>query len=209
MLDAWLGAGLPGAGDGRPHRRRPPPPKAPPKGGHKVGKKLFARIAIHCKHERRRALLRTPCFASDFVLCFGVVLCFDDVVLCFARRRTSCCASKTRSAFRSRSGLLCVTPCFAPSREVATQRRWVNFLAFCWSLPLLPLPLSPLVEVLAFPCLFLFLSRREITEDSRKDRDSDCVHSMCLLLLAFGGVASPATEKFCALRAALCSPRYK
>ena len=64
-------------------------------------------------------MLRTPCFASDFVLCFGVVLCFDDVVLCFARRRTSCCASKTRSAFRSRSGLLCVTPCFAPSREVA------------------------------------------------------------------------------------------
>ena len=33
---------------------------------------------------------RTPCFASDFVLCFGVVLCFDDIVLCFARRRTSC-----------------------------------------------------------------------------------------------------------------------
>ena len=102
-------------------------------------------------------MLRTPCFASDFVLCFGVVLCFDDVVLCFARRRTSCCASTTRSAFRSRSGLLCVTPCFAPSREVATQRRWVNFLAFCRSLPLLPLPLSPLVEVLAFPCLLPFL----------------------------------------------------
>ena len=149
----------------------------------------------------RRVLLRTLCFAS--------ASCCASMTSCFASLVDVLRASKTRSAFRSRSGLLCVTPCFAPSREVATQRRWVNFLAFCWSLPLLPLPLSPLVEVLAFPCLFLFLSRREITEDSRKDRDSDCVHSMCLLLLAFGGVASPATEKFCALRATLCSPRYK
>ena len=59
----------------------------------------------------RRALLRTLCFAS--ASCW--VLCFDDVVLCFARRRTSCCASKTRSAFRSRSGLLCVTVQFPAS----------------------------------------------------------------------------------------------
>ena len=147
-------------------------------------------------------MLRTSCFASDFVLCFGVVLCFDDVVLCFARRRTSCCASKTRSAFRSRSGLLCVTPCFAPSREVATQRRWVNFLAFCWSLPLLPLPLSPLVEVLAFPCLFLFLSRREITEHSRY-RDSDCVYSFDVpSSTCFFWRCKPSNRKF--LRAPRC-----
>ena len=100
----------------------------------------------------RRALLRTLCFAS--------ASCCASMTSCFASLVDVLRASKTRSAFRSRSGLLCVTPCFAPSREVATQRRWVNFLAFCWSLPLLPLPLSPLVEVLAFPCLFLFLSRR-------------------------------------------------
>ena len=47
------------------------------------------------------------CFV-DLVLCLDdVVVCLDDVVLCFVRRRTSCFASTTRSAFRSRSGLLC------------------------------------------------------------------------------------------------------
>ena len=61
------------------------------------------------------------------------------------------------------------------------------------------------------PCLSLHFLVPFWQEEhkTQQDRDSDCLHSMSLLPLAFSGAASPATEIFCALRAALCSPRYK
>ena len=129
----------------------------------------------------------TSCFAS-FV---------DDVLRALLRRRDLLFA-------RDLAGLLCATLwCFAPSRR-STQRRRVNFLAFGLSLPLLPL--SPLEEVLAFPCLFLFLSRREITEEhSRTGTPTACIRCAFFYLL-FLAVQAQQPKNF-ARFAPLCAPR--
>ena len=137
-----------------------------------------------------------------------VVLCFDDVVLCFVRRRALLRSSTYFVLFaRDLAGF-----CFAMRDVVlcsvtrSTQRRMkrVNFLAFCLSLPLLPL--SPLEEVLAFPCLFLFLSRREITEEhSRTGTPTACIRCAFFYLL-FLAVQAQQPKKF-ARFAPLCAPR--
>ena len=94
----------------------------------------------------------TSCFASaSCCMCFASLSCFDDVVLLrslFFRRRTSCFASTARSAFRSRSGLLCATPCFARRRSLLRHAafRGGSISLLCLSLPLLSLSL---------PCLSL------------------------------------------------------
>ena len=123
------------------------------------------------------------------------VLCFDNAI-CFS----------LAIWFALRDAVLCATPFFAPSCSLP---RWVNFLALF--VLAFALPLSPLEEEVLGPCLSLHFLVPFWQEEhkTQQDRDSDCVHSMCLLLLAFSGAASPATEFFCALRAALCSPRYK
>ena len=162
----------------------------------------------------------TSCFASaSCCMCFASLSCFDDVVLlrslffrrrtsCFAsttydvRRRALCFASTTRSAFPSRSA------CFA--RRVllrCTQRTQpsVSQIAcvVCPCLPFLSLSLS---LGGGGPCFsFPFLSRRKNTGPGLRLLRA---FSTCLLCV-FAGAASPATENFCALRAALCSPRYK
>ena len=152
------------------------------------------------------------------LLCFGVVLYFDrrHALLrvrrrtsCFAsttydvRRRALCFASTTRSAFPSRSA------CFA--RRVllrCTQRTQpsVSQIA-CVVCPWLPFLSLSLSLGGGGPCFsFPFLSRRKNTGPGLRLLRAFC--STCLLRV-FAGAASPATENFCALRAALCSPRYK
>ena len=158
---------------------------------------------MHCSGSRGAT---TSCFALVVV-----VRCFGDVVLCFVRRRrTSCFASTTRSAFRSRSGwfalrdvvVLCsVTAKYAAS---ASQFPCVWFV-FAFA-PSLSLGGGPCLSLPCFSCSFL-AGRSQSTAGT--GTPTACIRSMCLLLLAFSGAASPATENFCALRAAFCSPRYK
>ena len=144
----------------------------------------------------------TSCFASaSCCMCFASLSCFDDVVLLrslFFRRRTSCFASTTRSAFRSRSGLLCA---IRHAKYAASVSKFPCCVCPCLCSPSASLPWRR--RSLAFPFAVPF------SQEDHAEQDSDCIHSMCLLLLAFGGAASPATEKNCALRAALCSPCYK
>ena len=150
-------------------------------------------------------MLRTPCLAL-------MTPCLASTTSCFAST-TSCFASfvDVLRAFRSRSGwfLLCDArrrallrhAKYAASDEVSQFPCFLFVFAF-----------APSLSLGGGPCLsmpFLVPFSQGDHRRTQQDRDSDCVHSMCLLLLAFGGVASPATEKFCALRAALCSPRYK
>ena len=152
------------------------------------------------------------------LLCFGVVLYFDrrHALLpvrrrtsCFAsttydvRRRALCFASTTRSAFPSRSA------CFA--RRVllrCTQRTQpsVSQIAcvVCPCLPFLSLSLPWRRRSL------LFLSFPFSQEEHRTGTPATaCILLDVCLLRVFAGAASPATENSCALRAALCSPRYK
>ena len=148
---------------------------------------------------------------DDVMLCFDdIVLCFDDVVLCFVRRRALLRSSTYFVLFaRDLAGLLCDArrrallrhAKYAASDEVSQFPCFLFVFAF-----------APSLSLGGGPCLsmpFLVPFSQGDHRRTQQDRDSDCVHSMCLLLLAFSGGASPATEKFCALRAALCSPRYK
>ena len=143
----------------------------------------------------------TSCFASaSCCMCFASLSCFDDVVLLrslFFRRRTSCFASTTRSAFRSRSGLLCAIrhAKYAASDEVSQFPCFLFVFAFLCSLSL------PWRRSLPFLAL---LSRREITEHSRY-RDSDCVHSHSFDVpssTCFFWRCKPSNRKF--LRASRC-----
>ena len=142
-----------------------------------------------------------------------VVLCFDDVVLCFVRRRALLALLRSSTYFvlfaRDLAGLLCDArrrallrhAKYAASDEVSQFPCFLFVFAF-----------APSLSLGGGPCLsmpFLVPFSQGDHRRTQQDRDSDCVHSMCLLLLAFSGAASPATEKFCPLRAAWCSPRYK
>ena len=115
-------------------------------------------------------------------------LLFARDLVCFARRRALrdavLCSVMQPSAVGQFPCFVCPCLC-SPSLSLGGGGPW--------SLPFL-----------AFSCSFL--AGRTQTQ---QDRDSDCLHSMSLLPLAFSGAASPATENFCALRSALCSPRYK
>ena len=148
----------------------------------------------------------TSCFASaSCCMCFASLSCFDDVVLLrslFFRRRTSCFASTTRSAFRSRSGLLCATPCFARRhallRHAALRGESISLL--CLSLPLLSLSLPwrrrPL-PFLAFSCSFLAGRTQNTAGPGLRLRAFDVPSSTC-----FFWRCKPSNRKF--LRASRC-----
>ena len=135
------------------------------------------------------------------MLCFGVVLCFDDVVLCFVRRHTSCFASTTRSAFRSRSGLLCATPCFARRRALLRHAalRGESISLLCLSLPLLSLSLP--WRRRSLPFLVPFSQEEHRANTGGPGPRLLRAFPMCLPLAAFAGAQSPAIEKKIALRA--------
>ena len=139
-----------------------------------------------------------------------VVLCFDDVVLCFVRRRALLRSSTYFVLFaRDLAGLLCDArrrallrhAKYAASDEVSQSPCFLFVFAFAPSLSLGGGP------CLSLPCFLA--GRSQSTAGTGTPTACIRIRSMCLLLLAFSGGASPATEKFCALRAAFCSPRYK
>ena len=143
-------------------------------------------------------MLRTPCLAL-------MTPCLASTTSCFAST-TSCFASfvDVLRAFRSRSGwfLLCDArrrallrhAKYAASDEVSQFPCFLFVFAFAPSLSLGGGP------CLSLPCFLA--GRSQSTAGTGTPTACIRIRSMCLLLLAFSGAASPATEKFCALRAA-------
>ena len=140
------------------------------------------------------------------MLCFGVVLYVLRLrpVLHFVRRRTSCalCFDDAVCFSLAIAIWFAATSCFAPiAKKYAAVGETFCLLCFSWLLAWLCSP-SPLEEeVLASPCLFLFLSRRKSTERTQEDRDPGyCVHSRCafrlLLLLVLKAQQSKKKSRF-------------
>ena len=118
------------------------------------------------------------------------VLCFDNAI-CFS----------LAIWFALRDAVLCATPFFAPSCSLP---RWVNFLALF--VLAFALPLSPLEEeVLAFPCISLFLSGRKNTKHSRTGTPTACIRCPFFHLLFLALQAQQ--PKIFARFAPLCAPR--
>ena len=147
---------------------------------------------------------RTPCFASDFVLCFGVVLCFDDVVLCFARRRTSCFEDAICFSLAIwvalRDAVLCSVTHAAPVSQFPC---FLSVFAFAPS-PSLSLGGGPCLSLpFAFSCSFL--AGRSQKAAGRTGTPTACIRCAFFYLLLVTLQAQQ--PKNFARFAPLCAPR--
>ena len=138
----------------------------------------------------------TSCFALVVV-----VRCFGDVVLCFVRRRrTSCFASTTRSAFRSRSGLLCA---IRHAKYAASVSKFPCCVCPCLCSPSASLPcLEKEVLAFSFCCSFLAGRPRRTQRTGTPTAYIRCAF-FYLLLVALQAQQPKKIARF----APLCAPR--